>query len=166
MSRAQPTAAGFAARGIVAGVAGTAAMTGWQLLAARLRPPAPDPGEQQDPWEQAPAPAKVAKGIGECVFQREVSPDLIPLLTNVMHCGYGTGWGAVYGIAAGRCDAGPVRAGVAFGTAVWAASYAQLVPMGIYEPPWRYPPAELALDLSHHLVYGLGVAAAFGVLAR
>jgi uncharacterized membrane protein YagU involved in acid resistance len=168
MSRAQPTAAGFVARGILAGVAGTAAMTGWQLLAAKLRSSgAEEQGDPpEDPWEQASAPAKVAKRIGEDVLHREVSPDLIPLLTNVMHWGYGTGWGAVYGILAGGRDAPSVRAGVAFGTAVWGMSYVQLVPMGLYDPPWEYPPEELALDLSYHLVYGAGVAAAFRVLTR
>jgi uncharacterized membrane protein YagU involved in acid resistance len=165
------TPAGAVARGALAGIAGTAVMTGWQLLAAKLRAPGEkDTGAQddppQDPWDAASAPAKVAKRIGEGVFQREVSPDLIPLLTNVMHWGYGTGWGAVYGIAAGGRQVGTVRAGAAFGTAVWASSYAQLVPMGLYEPPWKYPPAELALDLSYHVVYGLGAAAAFRVLAR
>jgi hypothetical protein len=159
------------ARGVLAGIAGTAAMTGWQLLAAKLRPTGDEgAGAQddppQDPWDAASAPAKVARRIGEGVFRRDVSPDLIPLLTNVMHWGYGTGWGAVYAIAAGGRDPRTVRAGAAFGTAVWASSYAQLVPMGLYELPWRYPPAELALDLSYHLVYGVGVAGAFCVLAR
>lgn len=36
--------------------------------------------------------------------------------------------------------------------------------MGIYEPPWTYPATTAAKDLSYHLVYGLGVAAAFGAL--
>ncbi len=43
-------------------------------------------------------------------------------------------------------------------------SYVQLVPMGLYELPWKYPPKDLALDLSYHLVYGAGVAGAFRVL--
>jgi hypothetical protein len=46
---------------------------------------------------------------------------------------------------------------------VWAAAYAQLVPLGIYED---HPPQELALDLSDHVVYGLGVATAYGALVR
>jgi len=95
-----------------------------------------------------------------------MSPDLIPLLTNVMHWGYGTGWGTVYGIVTvGRHRSGSAR-GIGFGTAVWAMSYAQLVPMGLYEPPWTYQPAELALDLSYHLVYGIGAATALRALAR
>jgi hypothetical protein len=38
------------------------------------------------------------------------------------------------------------------------------VPLGIYKPPWKYPPQELGLDLSYHLVYGAGVAAAYAAL--
>ncbi len=45
-------------------------------------------------------------------------------------------------------------------------SYATLVPLGIYEPPWKYPPKELAIDLSYHLVYGLGVAGAYRLIER
>lgn len=58
----------------------------------------------------------------------------------------------------------PLRHGLLFGVGVWAASYAQLVPLGIYEPPWRYPPKTLVFDLSYHLVYGTGVGATFAVL--
>jgi len=39
-------------------------------------------------------------------------------------------------------------------------------PLGIYEPPWRYPPKELAIDLSYHLVYGLGVAGTYRLLEQ
>ena len=44
-------------------------------------------------------------------------------------------------------------------------SYAQLVPMGIYEPPWKYPAKELALDLSYHIVYGITAAIAYEKLS-
>ena len=53
-----------------------------------------------------------------------------------------------------------------FGTGVWSASYGELVPLGIYEPPWKYPPEELALDLSYHLAYGLAVAVTYAALDR
>jgi hypothetical protein len=57
--------------------------------------------------------------------------------------------------------ANPLLSGVLFGASVWGLSYAQLVPMGVYEPPWEYPATTVAKDLSYHLVYGLGVAAAY-----
>lgn len=84
-----------------------------------------------------------------------------------MHWGYGTSWGAVYGlIASSARDAPTLGAGAAFGTVVWVMSYVQLVPMGLYAPPWKTPPKELALDLSYHLVYGAGVASAYRLLTR
>jgi hypothetical protein len=55
----------------------------------------------------------------------------------------------------------PLVDGLVFGTGVWAASYATLVPMGIYQAPTEYPPAELAIDWSYHAVYGAAVAAAY-----
>ena len=167
----RPTPLQAAATGLAAGVVGTGLMTAWQELAAKLKS-SPDGGAESqqppsDPWEAASAPAKVAKRIGEGVFHKPVSPDLIPLLTNSMHWGYGTGWGTVYGIAAGSARSAPgLIAGAAFGTVVWAMSYVQLVPMGLYAPPWKTPPQELALDLSYHLVYGTGVAGAHRLLKQ
>ncbi len=73
------------ATGLAAGVVGTGFMTAWQMLAAKLKSSpqdsAPEPEPPEDPWEAASAPAKVAKRIGEGVFHKPVSPDLIPLLT-------------------------------------------------------------------------------------
>jgi hypothetical protein len=54
--------------------------------------------------------------------------------------------------------------GLGFGLVVWAASYAQLVPLDVYSPPWEYPAAALAEDLSYHAVYGVGVATAYRLL--
>jgi len=168
MSRRAPLQA--VATGLAAGVVGTGFMTAWQELAAKLTSSRQDDAperQEQDPWEAGSAPAKVAKRIGEGVFHKSVSPELIPLLTNAMHWGYGTGWGTIYGLAAGSARSAPgLTAGAAFGTIVWLTSYVQLVPMGLYDPPWKTPPQELALDLSYHLVYGTGVAGAYRLLHR
>ncbi len=165
-----PTPLNAVARGLVAGVVGTACMTAAQMLYAKLQPPAPqeDQGassEPQDPWEGASAPAQVGRRVIEGVFHGEVPPERIPLLTNVMHWGYGTGWGAVYGLAQGGRRTRPLRDGLLFGTGVWAMAYVQLVPMGIYELPWKYPIKDLASEWGFHLVHGPGVAAAYRVIA-
>src|SRR5947209_158634 len=99
MKTARP--AGYLFRGLLAGAAGTLAMTGWQDLAQRLRSSGengegPPPSDPEARWEQAPTPAKVARRIAEPILGRPVSPDLIPLLTNVMHWGYGISWGGAY----------------------------------------------------------------------
>ena len=164
------TPLGAVARGLLAGAAGTAAMTGWQELAAKLQSSGDEGGGSseppKDPWEEAPAPAIVAKRVSEGVFHEDVPAEKIELLTNVTHWGYGTTWGAGYGLVAGTVGRSTLRGGLAFGTGVWLASYAQLVPMGLYEPPWKYPPKELALDLSYHLVYGAATALAYGLIDR
>ncbi len=165
------TPLGAVGRGVVAGLIGTGLMTIAQELSAKLQSSGDDEeqGEnstqqdqgEQDPWEQASAPAKVAKRISEGVFEQDVPAERIPLITQGMHWGYGTGWGAVYGLAQGSLHAPTLRHGLVFGSAVWAMGYVQLVPMGLYQPPWKYPPKDIAMEVGYHLVYGLGVASAF-----
>lgn len=172
MGRSKETPLDAVGRGIVAGAAGTAVMTGWQELSARLRSSAGEPQdagggqEPEDPWEKASAPAKVARRIIEGVFERDAPPEWIPALTHGMHWAYGIGWGPVYGLLQGSRRGSAVRRGLAFGTGVWAMSYLEMVPIGLYEPPWKYPPKELALDLSYHLVYGSGLGVAYAALER
>lgn len=172
----QLTPLGAVGRGVVAGLIGTGLMTIAQELSAKLQSSGEDreQGEnstqqdqgEQDPWQQASAPAKVAKRISEGVFGHDVPAERIPLLTHAMHWSYGTGWGAVYGLAQGSLHAPTLRHGVVFGSAVWAMSYVQLVPMGLYQPAWKYPPKDIAMEVGYHLVYGLGVASAFRALDR
>lgn len=168
--RAQTTPLGALGRGLLAGVAGTTAMTAWQELSSRLQASGSSGSskrvEEESLWASAPAPAKVTKRLIEALFRREVRPERIPLLTNVAHWGYGTAWGAVYGLLQGTLRANPLAHGLAFGSGVWAMSYVELVPMGLYEPPWKYPAKSLAKDLSYHLVYGVGVAGAYEQLEK
>ena len=164
-----PTPLAATTRGLAAGVIGTSVMTAVQTLSAKLQggrseeeeaPPAP-----ADPWEQASAPAKLGRRISEGVLERPVPAERIGLLTNVMHWGYGTGWGAVYGLVQGTVGGRPLRHGLVFGTGVWVMAYVQLVPLGLYESPWKYSPKDLATELGFHLAYGAGVAGGFRVLA-
>jgi hypothetical protein len=171
--RRDPSPLGALARGAVAGAAGTGLMTLAQTLPSKLQSN-DDAGEQeqggqaqpQDPWEQASVPAKVARRVIEGILERRVPFERIGPLTNAMHWGYGTTWGAVYGLVQGTFDVRTMRHGVAFGTAVWAMSYMQLVPMGLYEPPWAYPAKDIAMEIGYHLAYGVGTAAAFAALSR
>jgi hypothetical protein len=144
-------------------------MTAAQTLPQKLQPGDDGSGggdEPQDPWEQAPVPALVAKRIAEGVFHRELPANKIDLATNIMHWGYGTTWGALYGLVHDRAEERPLRTGMLFGVAVWAASYMQLVPMGLYEPPWDYSPKELSMDVGYHLAYGTGVAGGHRLVTR
>jgi len=140
-------------------------MTAYQLAVRKAR------GQRLDTpvprtWADAPAPAQVVKKAAEAVGHgRDVTKQDVPVLTNVMHWAYGTGWGVVYGLAARRRTPDVASGGALLGSALWAASYAELVPLGISEPPWKQPAEELGLDLSYHVVYGAAVAAAYTALA-
>jgi hypothetical protein len=157
---------GSAGRGFAAGIAGTGVMTAYQLAVRKAR------GQRLDTpvprtWADAPAPAQVVKKAAEAVGHgRDVTKKDVPRLTNAMHWAYGTWWGLAYGLLAGRVAPDPLSGGALLGGALWGASYAELVPLGIYEPPWKSPPQELALDLSYHLVYGAVVAGVYAALDR
>jgi hypothetical protein len=153
-------------RGLLAGSAGTGLMTAYQTLVQSGESEGDEqPTDEEERWQQAPAPARVARRILEGVFQ-QVAADRIPLLTNATHWLYGTTLGGIYGLVQGTVRANPVAGGLVFGAGAWALSYLQLVPMGIYEAPWRYPAKTLAVDLSYHVVYGAGVAGASDALER
>jgi hypothetical protein len=154
--------------GVGAGVIGTGFMTAWQEIAARLRRSmtVKHMAGEEDPWQRAPAPAQVGRRLVQLAFRRDVPSERIPLFTNAVHWGFGTAMGAVYGLAQGTVRGRPAVRGPLFGLGVWAQSYATLVPMGLYEPPWRYPAKTIAKDVSYHLVYGAGTAAGYELIRK
>jgi hypothetical protein len=164
----QITPVGAVACGIAAGVVGTACMTAVQeAMARRRRGRAPVHAAEdgrEDPWKNAPAPAQLAKRVIEGVMQREVPVERISLLTNAVHWGYGIALGGVYGLVESSVRPQPALHGPIFGLGVWAWSYATLVPVGLYEPPWHYKASSIAKDVSYHLAYGSGVAAGYALL--
>jgi len=88
-------------------------------------------------------------------------------LASAVHWAYGVAQGvgfAALKAAAPRIPSVPL--GMAYGTAIWGASYVVLPRLHVYEPITAYPPPTLAIDLSYHLVYGLGVASAFALASR
>lgn len=163
-------AIGLATRGIAAGVIGTAFMTAWQEIVAHFRrhsmPKMMRQAEEADPWEKAPAPARVGRLFVNIALKRDVPPARIPLFTNAVHWLFGTGMGAMYGLLHGTLRRKPAVDGPLFGLGVWAQSYATLVPLGLYKPPWAYPAKTIAKDISYHLVYGAGTAAGYKLVER
>jgi hypothetical protein len=165
------TPLGAIARGLIAGAIGTAAFDAF--LFARYRR---DGGERPfrewelsagvTDWEDAPAPAHVGKRFVEGLFGVTIPPTRARLVNNVMHWAYGIGNGAQYGIVAGSLPAPRIRYGLPFGAGVWSTDYVLLPAMKLYKPIWEYDAKTLANDLSAHLVYGLGTATAFQLLAR
>ncbi|MBV8949439.1 MAG: hypothetical protein JOZ99_01080 [Actinobacteria bacterium] len=115
-------------------------------------------------WDKVSAPGQVGRRVVEGFLQRPLDPKWAPLTNNVMHWGYGVVWGAQFGIVAGSLRRRHVGLGLALGPAVWASSYVVLPLAKLYKPIWQYDAKTLAKDLSAHLAYGIGTAAAFRLL--
>ncbi len=153
--------AAAAARGALAGAAGTLAMDlVWYARHRRGGGEAPfaewEITRSVPSWDEAPAPARMGRKIIEAVTGRPVPLERAAALSNVMHWGYGTSWAVGLGVLAARAG-GTGRSwwhGPAFGSAVWASGYVVLPLAGVYEPIWRYDAATLGKDLSAHLVFG------------
>ena len=162
---------GSAVRGVAASAPGTLAMDA--SLYRRYRHdggnapfPAWESSEGLVSWENAPAPARVAKRLLEGVLSHELSPRYARFLNNVTHWGFGLAAGAGYGVLLGSRRTPQVWYGLPFGATVWAGGYVVLPLLGVYEPIWKYDLKTLAKDLGAHLVFGTATAAAFCLLAH
>jgi hypothetical protein len=136
-----------AGRGLVAGLAGTAAMTLSSTVEAKWRGRA---------FSHAPADA-TAKALG---IQDFVSPAAYDRFSNLAHWGYGTGWGAVRGVLR-ALGLGPAAATAAHGAAVWGNAQVALPALEVAPPAWLWPREEVAIDLFHHAVYALATGLAY-----
>lgn len=136
------------ARGAVAGVGATLAMTVVLVVARRLG--------LADP----PAPEAVVTGALERVdLDEEVRPPTRTGLAAVGHLAYGAGLGAVFAAVDRGGRAPRLACGAAFGLAVWALSYAGWLPAaGIQPPPSRQGAGRHVERISSHLVYGASLA--------
>jgi hypothetical protein len=156
-------------RGVVAGTFGTVAFDVWLYRAYRN-----DGGKEAfggwessegvTNWDDAPAPALVAKRLLEPGLGHEIPPRYARLLNNATHWGFGLANGAAYGLLLGSRRRPKVWFGLPFGAAVWAAGYVVLPQFGVYKQIWEYDLQTLGKDLSAHLVYGASTAAAFSLL--
>jgi hypothetical protein len=139
-------------KGLVAGFAGTAAMTVSSTLEARLRHRQPS---------SAPARA-TQKVLGIAAFEDDRAQ---ARFNDLSHWGYGTSWGVVRGLldAAGL---GPRAATVAHGAAVWGSAQVTLPALDVAPPVVFWPKQEIAIDLFHHAVYALVGGVAYGLVDR
>jgi hypothetical protein len=152
-------------RGLAAGLLGTAVFTGYQALRGQGHVESAEEAEGSD-WSEAPPPAQVGQRVAEGVFQHEVPREQGGRLQMAVHFAYGTFWGGVYGLLHESRRGSAAVDGVGLAAAVVATDYTLLPAMGLRGVPWRSSPAELAKDFADHVVYGLSVAGAYGLVAR
>ena len=151
MTNAVDTLAGAIGRGLVAGFAGTAAMTISSTVEAKLRH-----------REFSTAPAKAAaKLLGVETFESDRAYQRFSDLT---HWGYGTGWGVLRGLL-GATGMSPRVATVAHGAAIYGAAQVTLPALEIAPPAIFWPKHEIAIDAFHHTVYAAASGLAYQLVA-
>lgn len=139
-------------RGILAGLAGTAAMTVSSTVEAKLRGRA---------FSTAPADA-ARKVLGIEGFEDDRAKSRF---SDLVHWGYGTGWGVLHGLLRG---AGlPASAATpAHAAAVWGSATVMLPALGIAPPFWTWGRKEVAIDVMHHGVYAAATGLAYSAIDR
>jgi len=139
-------------RGLVAGVAGTAAMTVSSTLEAKLRHRA---------FSTAPADA-AAKVLGITGFTDEAAHSRF---SNLVHWGYGTGWGVPRALL-GMNGRSAARATAVHLAALWGSEQVMLPALSVAPPITFWGREEIAIDGFHHAVYALSTAIAYEALKR
>lgn len=142
--------AGSIGKGVIAGLAGTAAMTVSSTLEAKLR------GRQP-----SDAPARAAATV--LGIKEFASDEAKARFSNLVHWSYGTSWGAVRGLLA---FAGLPRKAADAGhfAAVWGNAAVMLPTLGVAPPFWMWGKTEVAIDVFHHLVYVTAAGMAYELL--
>lgn len=133
------TTANAIGRGLVAGLAGTLAMTVSSTLEARRS----GRGSSDTPAEAA------ATVLGVDEYEDAAAKQRTNQLT---HWGYGTGLGAVRGLLDAMGLSRNV-ADVGFHAAVWGAEQTLLPGLGLAPPITQWSAREIVTDLTHHTVY-------------
>jgi hypothetical protein len=151
MRKAANTLASAIGSGLVAGFAGTAAMTVSSTVEAKLRGREPSS-------TPARATAKVL-GIKEFEDARAAAR-----FNDLSHWGYGTGWGVLRGLLAAT-GMTPKAASAAHGAAIYGAAQATLPALEIAPPAVFWAGREIAIDAFHHAVYAAATGAAYELIA-
>ncbi len=136
-------------RGLLASVAGTAAMTVSSTLEMRLRGRAP-----------SDAPGRAAAQLLRVRLEDDPATGRLARLGHVMT---GVSLGAARGVLGFVGLREPAVSVVFLGVSL-VPDAAGLPALGIAPPPWRWPAVELASSVGHHLVFTVATSAAYAAL--
>ena len=142
-------------RGVLLGAAGgfigSWMMNQSQTLMSKAMKADPKPEEAQEP-----ATVRAAEKIARATLELSLRPAQKKAAEPIVHYGFGTLVGALYGGLAAAVPIVTLGAGTLYGAAVWLLADEIAVPaLGLSKSPAQYPlPAHLEA-LGAHLVYGL-----------
>lgn len=156
-------------KGILAGIAGTAAMTISQMIEMQITK-----------RSMSDAPTKVAGQVlgvepsaktqeqlkneeeGE---SKQVKEEHAERFNQITHWGYGTGWGIVCGLfSAAGMSCWPAT--IAHFGAVWGTAQVMLPAANASSPIYEWSPKQIAIDVLHHGVYALAAGFAYDYIDK
>ncbi|MBA2616893.1 MAG: hypothetical protein H0U91_01820 [Rubrobacter sp.] len=138
-------------KGLFAGVAGTAAMTVSSTLEMKIS----GRGASETP----------AQAAEEVLGVQPEDEDSEARFSNLVHWGYGTGWGGVRGLLESAGLSGTTATAAHLGL-VWGSEQVVLPALGVSAPVFKYGGKATATDLLHHAVYATATGLAYSYLDR
>jgi hypothetical protein len=140
---------GALGKGLLAGLAGTAAITLSQMIEMKIT--------GREPSE---APVKVAEQVTDV---KPVNEEAKQKVSHEIHWAYGTAWGMARGIISLTGLRGLPAAAVHFAV-VWGTSFIMLPKFNAAPPVTREDAKTIAIDGLHHAVYATAAGLAFEAL--
>jgi uncharacterized membrane protein YagU involved in acid resistance len=111
--------------------------------------------------KEKPSTVKVADFVSEQVTDHKVPRKRQNLAGNIVHYGFGTSMGILFGLLNDRRDEKHILSGIAFGAGVWLFADNVMLPLlGIAKSPFKIALKDHAYALSAHLVYGSALSRA------
>ncbi len=163
-------------QGLVAGLAGTIAITASQMIEMQLTNRSSSSAPMKvggkvlgaEPRQQAELEKK-KQGEGDVPQSADALQEKVEAnqqkFSQFMHFGYGTAWG----IARSVLDKVGVRglpASLAHFTALWGTAQVVLPANDAAPPITQWPPQQIATDVLHHAVYALAAGAVYDAMQQ
>jgi len=143
-------------RSVVAGAAGTAAMSLTYGSERRLRH-----GQRQLDYDDSIVPGEI---VGTVLHLPDVTDREAADLGLALRWGYGSAFGVWHGILRRRLP--EPWAALVFGATLMTATFSLFPLLGKTPPPWKWPPDVLATSLGTHAAYVCALAAVDDALRR
>ncbi len=167
---------GAVGRGLIAGLAGTLAITLSQMIEMKIT----GRGNSEAPVKVA-GKALGVEARGEAALQKEKDreaknskkegklKDEVAANKNkfgqIMHYAYGSCWGIARGVLDLAGLRGPAASLIHFG-AVWGTELVMLPAADAAKPITKWTPKQIAVDVMHHAVYAVAAGAVYDAMPR
>lgn len=136
-------------KGIIAGIAGTAAITLSQMIEMKISGRKPS---------DAPA-----KAVNKVLHIKAVNKNYRPLFVQEVHWTYGTLWGLARGVM-GLAGLNGLPATAAHWAAVWSTEMVMLPSIDVAPPVSEWGGKEISKDGMHHLVYAVAAGLVYDAI--